>query len=100
MECLAAVQRGQQRPKHVMSDPPDRSDTTSFVASVGNRVSVQLRATEIVAELIANTQQPTASSAEHPGKPYPSSRTLIWSPDNMLCDPVGASFVTALWECS
>ena len=77
MECLAAIQRGQQHPKQVKPDTHSHSGTTSLVASVGSKVSVQLHATELVAELIANTQQPDAGSAEHPGEPL-STQEPYW----------------------
>ena len=77
MECLAAIQRGQQHPKQVKPDTHSPSGTTSLVASVGSKVSVQLHATELVAELIANTQQPDAGSAEHPGEPL-STQEPCW----------------------
>lgn len=83
MECLAAIQRGQQHPKQLKPDTHSHSGTTSLVASVGSKVSVQLHATELVAELIANTQQPDAGSAEHPGEPL-STQEPCWGLGDFL----------------
>lgn len=72
MECLAAIHAGQQQPQPVNSaSTASTSDETSMVASLGSKVSVQLHATQLVAELIANTQHQTVHDtdpAAYPGR--------------------------------
>ena len=68
MECLAAIQKGQQRPADTST--ASTSGLAGTAASL-SKMSVQLHATELVAELVANTQCPGEDAEEeadeHPG---------------------------------
>lgn len=55
MECLAAIRAGQQQPKPAYATPANSSSQSTFMTDLGSNASVQLHATELVAELIANT---------------------------------------------
>lgn len=74
MECLAAIQKGQQHPADTST--ASTSGLAGTAASL-SRVSVQLHATELVAELVANTQCPAEDAEEeadeHPGGQLSSS---------------------------
>lgn len=60
-ECFESVVKGQQRPQHhpsaQMQSGPDPNTSNSLMAAaavVGSHTSVQLHATEVEAELVAN----------------------------------------------